>query len=359
LSNKNPTISALHFTRFLAAFCVVAYHYGKSAIPFKDGIINTFIQNGGFAVSYFFALSGFIMMYAYYKPNDQFSNKEFWITRLARIYPVYFLSFLLVLLTMLILNGSKPKGLSIILQALCLHAWKPGISMEMNYVSWSIAVELLFYFIFPFLYKYWHKKSLITICFQAILFWAISLSWHLWMAKNLSSPERYNVGQFIAFFPLWHLNSFVLGSAASLIFIKKLMPLNYTSFFSSTLILGSLILLYIFFIKQPITIGYLANGGMIPVFLLLIIGISLNKGIIAKVLSLKPFIWLGEISYGFYLWQFFIYLFFEASLKNYHINLNTTQFYIYVFTLLLFSGLSYHLFELPMRKFIKAKFIYK
>lgn len=357
MNKNNPTLTALHFTRFIAAFCVVAYHYGKTAVPFNAGILNAFIQNGGFAVSYFFALSGFIMMYAYYQTEKKLPVKEFWVARIARIYPVYLASFLLVLLTMLLLNGSKPKGISIILQGLCLQAWKPGISMEINYVSWSIAVELLFYFTFPFLFNYWQKKSLITILFQALMLWSISLVWHVWMAKNLSSPERYNMGQFIAFFPPWHLNSFILGSASALLFIKKLKPSVYAKHFSHTLILGSLILIYLFFIKQPVIIGYLSNGGIIPVFLLFILGLALNEGLIAKIFSLKPLVWLGEISYGFYLWQFFIYLFFEKFISPSNQNLSNAEFYIYLCVLMAFSAFSYHLFELPFRNYIKTKFL--
>lgn len=355
MNNNNPSISALHFTRFLAAFSVIAYHYGKAAMPFNSGIINVYIQNGGLAVSYFFALSGFIMMYAYFQPDNKLNAKEFWIARFARIYPVYFLSFALILLTMLLLNGSKPKGISIILQGLCLQAWKPGISMEINYVSWSIAVELLFYFLFPFLFNFWQNKSLSKILFQASTLWCISLGIHYWMIANLSSPDRYNMGQFIAFFPPWHLNSFILGSAAAVLYIKKLKPSNYSVYFSPTLIIGSVILLYIIFIKIPIPIGFLTNGGIIPLFLVLIIGLALNKGMISKVLSLKPLVWLGEISYGFYLWQFFIYLFFEKFMLQKNEIFNTSQFYIYIITLILFSALSYHFFEVPLRKYIKFK----
>ncbi len=353
--NKN-TLTALHFTRFIAAFCVIAYHYGKTATPFSAGTLNIFIQNGGFAVSYFFALSGFIMMYAYYQPTEKIDVKAFLKARFARIYPLYFLSFLCVLFAMFIFNESKPKGISIILQGLCLQAWKPGISMEINYVSWSIAVELLFYLVFPFLLNYWQKKSLVTILLQAFTFWVLSLSFHVWLAKHLSSPERFNVGQFIAFFPPWHLNSFILGSAAALLFIKVLNPSKYVKFFSNSLLLGSLILLYILFIKQPITLGFLTNGGMIPVFLLLIVGLALNKGIIARILSFKPLVWLGEISFGFYLWQFFIYLFFAEFIKDYCGNLNTAQFYLYIIILIAISALSYHLFELPFRKYLTSKF---
>lgn len=356
MRSNNPTLNALHITRFVAAFCVVSYHYGKNAWPFNHGVLNTFIQNGGFAVSYFFALSGFIMIYAYYNEQTKINKKEFWLARIARIYPVYFLSFLLVLLTMFILNGSKPKGISIILQGLCLQAWKPGISMEINYVSWSIAVELLFYFTFPFILNYWQNKSLKIIILQAISFWTASLILHVWMAMHLSSPERYNIGQFIAFFPPWHLNSFILGAAASMIYLKKLKKLPQAKYFSQSFMLTSIILIYILFIQQPIPMGFLTNGGIIPVFLLLIIGLALNKGIIEKILAAKPLIWLGEISYGFYLWQFFIYLLFEKFLPGFSGNFKTLEFYLYIISLVSFSALSYHFFEVPVRNFIKLKF---
>lgn len=356
MNHNNPTITALHFTRFIAAFCVVAYHYGKLALPFDTGIINTFIQNGGFAVSYFFALSGFIMMYAYHQTDKTLNAKEFWLARFARIYPVYFISFLLVLLTMLILNGSKPKGISIILQGFCLQAWKPGISMEINYVSWSIAVEVLFYLIFPWLFNYWQKKSVKVILFQAMLLWIISLLGHGWLVNHLSAPERFNVGQFIAFFPPWHLNSFVLGSATAVLYIKIIKPSTYAKYFSHTCIVGSIILGSLFFIKQPISMGYLTNGGIIPVFLLFILGLSLNEGLIAKIFSLKPLVWLGEISYGFYLWQFFIFLFYQKFFIPFGQSFSTAGFYIYIITLILFSAISFHLFELPLRNYLKKKF---
>lgn len=356
MNKNNPTLTALHFTRFIAAFCVVAYHYGKNAVPFNSGILNTLIQNGGFAVSYFFALSGFIMMYAYFKPDGELTSQNFWLARLARIYPVYILSFVFVLITMFIFNGSKPKGISIVLQALCLQAWKPGISMEINYVSWSIAVEMLFYFVFPFLFNYWQKKSLTIVLLQAIIFWVMSLCLHIWMAMYLSSPDRFNVGQFIAFFPLWHLNSFILGAAAALLYVKILNPSVYSKFFSSSLVITSLLLIFFLFAKQPIPVPFLANGGIIPVFLLFIIGLALNKGILATIFSLKPLVWLGEISYGFYLWQFFMYLFFEKYLQDFTGKLNTQQFYFYISCLLILSAVSYHFFELPLRKKIKSKF---
>jgi peptidoglycan/LPS O-acetylase OafA/YrhL len=359
LNQNNPTITALHFTRFIAAFCVIAYHYGKSAWPFDSGFSNTLINNGGFAVSYFFALSGFIMMYAYYQPNKILNAKEFWLTRFARIYPVYFISFLLVLITMLLLKGSKPKGISIILQGFCLQAWKPGISMEINYVSWSIAVECLFYLIFPFIFNYWQKKTIKTILFQSVSFWLLSLLGHIWLVNHLYSPQRFNVGQFIAFFPPWHLNSFLLGAAAALAYIKIIRPSVYAKYFSHTLIVGSFILCYLFFIKQPVSLGFLTNGGIVPLFIFFILGLSLNEGLIYKLFSLKPLVWLGEISYGFYLWQFFIYLFFEKYFIPFGQSFNTNGFYLYVLALILFSSISFHLFELPMRSYLKRKFITK
>ena len=51
------------------------------------------------------------------------------------------------------------------------------------------------------------------------------------------------------------------------------------------------------------------------------------------------------------------FLFFEKFILLKGQNFNTTQFYIYILTLISFSPLSYHLFELPLRKYIKLKFL--
>ena len=48
---------------------------------------------------------------------------------------------------------------------------------------------------------------------------------------------------------------------------------------------------------------YFHNGMFAPLYLLVVYLVSLEEGLLKKILTLKPLIYLGEISYGIYLFQ--------------------------------------------------------
>lgn len=82
----------LTFTRFLAAIAIVIFHYGGSAFPFQTPILKSLFSNANVGVSFFFILSGFVMMIAYGARQSEINFREYFINRFARIYPIYFLA---------------------------------------------------------------------------------------------------------------------------------------------------------------------------------------------------------------------------------------------------------------------------
>ena len=93
------TYRALNGLRFLAASAIVAYHYGPKTAGFST--IPTFFQNlvltGPIALGFFYILSGFVLTHAYSDrvPQTPLSRRSFWFARVARLYPVYLLAFVL------------------------------------------------------------------------------------------------------------------------------------------------------------------------------------------------------------------------------------------------------------------------
>ena len=101
---SRKSLHALTGARFLAAFWVLAYHFaiqfrfdtlpGKApstgALPL--GLAPIILQ-GHLAVDFFFILSGFILSYTYVSSEGALrgSRREFWVARIARVYPVYLL----------------------------------------------------------------------------------------------------------------------------------------------------------------------------------------------------------------------------------------------------------------------------
>ncbi len=337
---------------------IVIYHHGLFAKPFESGLLNKALTNASLAVSYFFVLSGFIIGYVYQGTDfsDKINRKNFWVARFARIYPLYLLAFVLVLFTMMVLKHSHFGIISILLQLLCLQTLKPGIVMEINYVGWSISVELFFYLLFPFLMMYWRKKSTGTILLQSLMFWLGNLVLHFLLLKYLFDPARYNVGQFIAFFPLLHLNTFIIGLAASIACKTYLLKHTNKTLWGYLFLLSASIAIYYFFIINPAIINFTTNGGMAMVFVFIVLGLCLINDPFTKILSFKPLVWLGNSSYGIYLLQWFVFMWFAWFYKPVLTHPTTIPFYIYCFVLVLFSGLVYELFEKPLRNMINSRY---
>ena len=86
----------LNSLRFMAAFLVLMHH--SETIKSKHGIVNFdwlgLFKNGGNAVTFFFVLSGFLITYLLLKERHKTATtsiKNFYLKRVLRIWPLYFL----------------------------------------------------------------------------------------------------------------------------------------------------------------------------------------------------------------------------------------------------------------------------
>jgi len=342
-------IDQITFTRFLAAMAIVVFHYGNNIFPFDSDSVSFLFTQAYIGVSYFFILSGFVMIIAYgNKPN--INTLEYYKNRFARIYPIYFLAILLVLFHRHI-SLSYTKIYDVILNILAVQAWVPGKALSINTPGWSLSVEFLFYAIFPFLFNFIYnnrnrvKKSIIPI----VLIFFISqflLQWFVRSNYYEGFPSKSH--DLIHYFPLMHLNEFLMGNLAGLLYINKLKEKkrNY-----DILILVVLALIVLAF-KYPMGLNY-HDGLMAVLFIPLILLISLNNGIITSILKIKFFVFLGEISFGIYILQLPIFLWCSYMFSYLAIVDKTIIFYSSVLILIGISSISYILIETPLRNMIK------
>ena len=109
-------------------------------------------------VSFFFVLSGFILVYTY--AGREIDKRDFYQARFARIYPAYLFSPAALVAVFLLrrienarpvlrIRGAplRPGDRSLVL--LLLQAWLPAAALSWNAVAWSLSVEAFFYAIFP------------------------------------------------------------------------------------------------------------------------------------------------------------------------------------------------------------------
>lgn len=342
-------IRQLTFTRFIAALIIIVFHYGQGCFPFNNGLFQHFAREGAFAVSYFFCLSGYILVYVYYKPDNILNNKMFFYKkRFARIYPLYLLGFVTALFSGIILFHSIPKGNSIILQLFGLHAWVPGICLEINFPAWSLSVEFFFYLCFPFLLKLFEIASVKKIIYFTLSIWIISVVSHI-LLKSTPHPESRSWEEFILYNPLFHINTFIFGMAASVMKIRT--RLSLTNFASNTIFLLTCVLLFLIITMDNSIIPYAHNGLLAPLFAIIIISLHVNQKGITSIFAFEPLIFLGNISFGMYILQFPVRVWFEQILKYSSFNLSkSVLFYLYLITLIFISALTYLYIEKPLRK---------
>jgi peptidoglycan/LPS O-acetylase OafA/YrhL len=343
-------IEQLTFTRFIAAISIVIYHYGNGSFLFNNEMVSFIFKQANIGVSYFFILSGFVMIIAY-DNNKKINFITYLKNRFARVYPVYFLA---IVLTLLIYLFKDISYIDLFLNITMLQAWFPDKALTVNYPGWSLSVELFFYISFPILFNYFYKDGYKkTTAIFIILFWFLSqLVFHYFLKENSFNLNPYSKLD-VYYNPLLHFNEFLIGNLAGLFFLKKLKI--KTGNYSIHIIL--LIILLLLFLKFPFGLEY-HNGFLSIVFVPLIILFSLNRGILNDILNRKLFIFLGEISFSIYILQRPVWKLISTHALEKYIGLDkvadfTLMFFIRFLILILISLLSFVYFETPVRNKIK------
>ena len=92
---QRPLLPALTSVRFLAACSVMLYHLGVVEVLRGPNWYESMTGVGYVGVSFFFVLSGFILVYSH--AGRKISRARFWRSRFARIYPACLFSLVLAL----------------------------------------------------------------------------------------------------------------------------------------------------------------------------------------------------------------------------------------------------------------------
>lgn len=114
--------------------------------------IQSVTKKGYVAVDIFFVLSAFLLTVSYF---DKFKNlnyqtiKVFYKKRINRIYPVYFVSVILIVLFSKILLGKSTSWSEFLINILLIQCCFSSDYL-LNIVYWSLSTEWISYLLFPF-----------------------------------------------------------------------------------------------------------------------------------------------------------------------------------------------------------------
>lgn len=351
-----PSLDGLRFFAFFLVFLHHALQNTTSQNPIINYLLIILQKNGWVGVDLFFVLSGFLITILLLEERKQFSNfslRNFWIRRALRIWPLYFLALILgFILIPLILNQFREIRLinelknQVIYYILFLGNWATvafGYS-NFKYIShlWTISVEEQFYIFWPLLLLQINNFKKAAIACLSIFLMAILIRFYL-ISIGIQHPGIYT-NTFARF------DTLIAGSFLALLYFYK--P-NVTKFLQKfcnlkiqiiTLLLFA-IFLYKFYFFNPYFIrnGLFGYSVITIFFVYFTLSALKQKSHFSSFLKFKPFVSLGKISYGLYVWHILaidiIYVFLGNLFPNF-----SKPFFGFILTLIL-GFISYNLFE--------------
>lgn len=356
----------LTFTRFIAASVVLIFHGAQSTYPFTVYPGRYLTQYGHIAVIYFFILSGFILTITYQSALERtgvLNRGQFWLARFSRIFPLYFVALLMTVYVQKTFYNASVTPTQLLASTGLVQAWFPALVTTLNGPGWSLSVEAFFYALFPLLFPVLTTLSNRVLTILLGISWGSGVGLFYVLVNQLKpinlSPEEYH--NLIYYSPWVHLATFVNGCISGLLFwryVRKHAPSPGCNQLSWILLLLGVIGLIVI-VPNDSLMAYAQGGMLAPVFILFITGLGLqNNGLLSRLFSWRPLVYLGEISYGLYILQMPVIWLFK---KIDPLSLGDTfQRDIFTFgTLFLVTILCYHLIERPAQTYIRNRWYTK
>ena len=340
--------------RFIAALYVFIIHI-HIRWPLTDSeYVGTIWGQGAIGMSLFFILSGFILTNQY--ADGEINLKKYFVNRFARIYPIYAIA-AIITLPWIGVDGFSQLIILIFADIFLIQAWFPQFfRLWNNGASWSLSVEAFCYFLLPFLIPKFIKFN------NKQIYLLILISYFLTSLPGIVCKFFTNEINYIFYsIPIFRLPEFLVGVGVALLVKTGFKYNQYLSFIQVVFILCFVGYIAFFGRLMPLYIGH--NWIVVPFVAFMIYSLYINNnGFLGKCLSNKFFVWLGKVSYCFYLFQtIFIFL-----MMDYHDKLvnrfpafmgnNLIIFLVMLIGLTLFSAFFYHFFEEPLRAKIKKKY---
>jgi peptidoglycan/LPS O-acetylase OafA/YrhL len=259
--------------------------------------------SGGFVgVDVFFVISGYLITTILIEDieNERFSIVNFYERRARRILPaLFFVMLVCIPISIIYLPADEFRDFFQSIVAVSLFAsnilfWKEGgyfdseASDKPLLHTWSLAVEEQYYILFPiFLILVW-RFGKNRVFWMIVVMATISLLLSEWGWRNKANANFY-----LAPTRAWELFA---GSIAAFIVQKQGVQKN-----NPLALLGSAVIMFSIFFYDEVT-PFPSVYTLVPVggvFLLILY--ADRRTVTAKILSIKPFVGLGLISYSAYL----------------------------------------------------------
>lgn len=310
-----PRLDRLESLRAFACIGAVTFHCYISLL-------------GPWSVSVFIMLSGFLHTYnginrAEFFPMSIADCAGYAFKKIRKLYPLYFISLVILILRIVLLAPENPPREQIIIFAkqfvycaLLIQSWLPDTdwAFALNAVGWYLSTSLFLYFAFPFILRMVKlcKSTRSAICAIILIYLSMLLVGGLvsMAYKRITGSDVLGSGSFQHWFcyvfPPFRLGDFSIGCLLGFIFTKadneKLKYAGATAFELAAIALFILSQALFVRTKFPTFISY--NMLFVPSTIFLIYSFAMGRGHISRILDNRVTRFIADYSVEIFLIHF-------------------------------------------------------
>lgn len=300
-----PQLPLLTTLRFFAALEVLLMHISD---PATAGWLSPLVGAGTEAVIFFFALSGFVMVYVYSGKTEDAGfvvpPGRFWQARFARLVPAYVVGLILMLPVFIYATffsqqvSQSTFWAGLVLVPFFLQAWYPPTFNAWNVVAWSLSIEWLFYLLFPWLQTVTVKIGRWSFLAVAWLLMLTAAVIRGAVEATIDTTVPGNWHWFGGSFPPYWLPMFLLGMAAGRLFLfgPQLSAVVHARIFMA----ASLAAVALLAARNHVPAWALSGPILVPIYCCIIYG-GARIGSSFRWLTGPTLLLLGEASYALYI----------------------------------------------------------
>lgn len=369
-----PTLGSLTALRFFAALAIVVHH--SVAILLPAGTLAAFPLDAG--VSFFFVLSGFILTYVHEAGMAGMPLRPFYRARVARIWPMTVVATVLVVLLLptsmyLPFMGAGWHGWKVAATAaasgVLAHGWIPipAVYFSFNAPSWSVSTEMFFYLSFPFLLRgfrrHWHWKLALAFAVgMALVLWAEGSGLPHYSVEHLDDVTLHGVSYIN---PVARLKEFVIGMVACLGFLRfRHRMMRGLAPWTAVEVAAIVALPFAVTHVGELRAHLLTTASLAPAmfvdqalmglyFAVVVLVFAMGRGVLSALLSSRPLVLLGEISFSLYLLHQIVINVYQTHPQAFRWIPTPLFFSVFLFIMLGLSYFTWRWVEGPTRRYIR------
>jgi len=324
--------------RCVAILMVLLVHTG--AFSEFGAIGQSVTDNGKFGVQIFFVIAGFTI----YQNVSTSDYKQYLIRRIFRVVPVYYffilIGFCLLWFDVLQPNywmqisGAKPDFYNVAMHFSLISSWDDAIAASVIGVEWTIPVEVFWYVFLPLMVR--PSDGAVKVFLAIVMLTLLSYS-----ARKLLGSDYLNWGS--RFSPLKYGLYFYLGYLSGSV-RSKVKP-----YIVMHVVISAACVLFYAWLMVNYHEGNDAFFALITAALIVCVQ---PQSWLAAALTIRPFLFIGSVSYSFYLIHMIVIYLLGAVIQGEPLS-NLRLFVVVFFITLCLSIVSYKFIELPSNRFGK------